>query len=339
MPIFEQGYQHWQGKLSGHTWRWLTITRHGVRAQFANRWLRLVILLAWVPAFGLAAFLVFWGLVEQQSSLVTPLLTVLLDPKLALVILNDPHQFRATVWTIAYRYFFQFEVFFSMILVLLVGPSLISQDLRFNAIPLYFSRPMRRWDYFVGKLGAIAVYLAAVAIVPALLAYVLGLCFSLDLTVVRDTLRVLGGGLAYGLVVVVSAGTLMLALSALSRNARYVGAFWVGLWLVSNMAAAVLGRILPDEEWCPLVSYTANLDRLNGELLDSRRAFDQVNEKMEELNLVSANPRRRLVVRMTPKFSSGPEFPWYWSAGVLTGLFGLSLWILTSRVRSLDRLR
>ncbi len=30
-----------------------------------------------------------------------------------------------------------------MLLVLMVGPDLISQDLRFNAIPLYFARPLR----------------------------------------------------------------------------------------------------------------------------------------------------------------------------------------------------
>ena len=29
MPIFDQGYQHWQGKLAGHTWRWLAITSMG----------------------------------------------------------------------------------------------------------------------------------------------------------------------------------------------------------------------------------------------------------------------------------------------------------------------
>jgi hypothetical protein len=34
-----------------------------------------------------------------------------------------------------------------------------------------------------------------------------------------------------------------------------------------------------------------------------------------------------------------PNPPWYWSAGVLAGLFGLSLCILTTRVKSLDRLR
>jgi hypothetical protein len=35
----------------------------------------------------------------------------------------------------------------------------------------------------------------------------------------------------------------------------------------------------------------------------------------------------------------GPQYPWYWSAGVLVGLFGVSAGILSLSVRSLDRLR
>ena len=31
VPIFDQGYQHWNGTLTSHAWRWLAITRHGVR--------------------------------------------------------------------------------------------------------------------------------------------------------------------------------------------------------------------------------------------------------------------------------------------------------------------
>jgi len=34
-----------------------------------------------------------------------------------------------------------------------------------------------------------------------------------------------------------------------------------------------------------------------------------------------------------------PQFPWTWSAAVLAALFGLSLCILSTRVKSLDRLR
>ncbi len=47
MPIFDQGYQHWTGELTGHAWRWLAITRHGVRVGMKNR--LLATRLAWSP--------------------------------------------------------------------------------------------------------------------------------------------------------------------------------------------------------------------------------------------------------------------------------------------------
>ena len=40
------------------------------------------------------------------------------------------------MWTVAYSYFFKAELLCSLFLVLLVGPNLISRDLRFNAMPL-----------------------------------------------------------------------------------------------------------------------------------------------------------------------------------------------------------
>ncbi len=43
MPIFDQGYQHWHGRLAGQSTRWLPITRHGVVVGLRNKWLRAVI--------------------------------------------------------------------------------------------------------------------------------------------------------------------------------------------------------------------------------------------------------------------------------------------------------
>ena len=120
------------------------------------------------------------------------------------------------------------------------GANLISQDLRYNALPLYFSRPLRRIDYFLGKLGVIVAFLGMVIIVPSLVAYVLGLLFSLDITIVRDTFGILLASIAYGLVIAVSAGMLILALSSLSRNSRYVALFWLGIWFVSSTVSSVL---------------------------------------------------------------------------------------------------
>ena len=375
MPIFDQGYQHWDGQLSGRLWRWWTITRYGVRAQLKNRWTRIVTLLALVPALGLVLALVLWGLVEQKSELVMPLVRLIqLPPELA----DGPKAFRVPVWTLCYSFFFQVELYLSMILILLVGPGLISQDLRFNAIPLYLSRPVRRFDYFAGKLGVIGAFLAAVMIAPAVLAYVLGLLFSLDFSVIKDTYHLLIGGVAYGLVVVLSAGLLMLALSSLSRSSRYVMIFWVGIWFVSIAVAATLvkfhtegtqrqiertmadaigrGRSNPrqrDEalqeverlqaemvraiqlDWRPLVSYTNNLQQVGAHLLNTADAWRSIGEVFEG---------GRRVARMR---RGGPSFaemaavqpPWYWPAGVLAGLMGISLWVLTTRVRSLDRLK
>jgi ABC-2 type transport system permease protein len=367
MPIFDQGYQHWDGKLSGHAWRWLTITRHGIRAHLKNRWARLVTLFALVPALLLGGFLILWGFAEQQSSLVAPFLPMLqnlLGPE----VLEGPKAFRITVWSIAYQYFFRAQLFFAMILVVLIGPGLISQDLRFNAIPLYFSRPLRRFDYFVGKLGIIGFFLGLVAVVPAVIAYVLGIGFSLDLSVAWETARVVAAAVVYGLVIMISAGTLMLAISSLSRNSRYVMVAWIGLWLVSNSVAGFLVWSVR-KDWCYLVSYTYNIEHIGTALLDTRSAWSQIAHtiaKQSEGPNGFGRPRRGPRARMEqaprgpegespPPFgpgpdaaanreaaimaSAGPPQPWYWSAGVLAGLFGLSLWILSSRVKSLDRLK
>src|SRR3954470_19802373 len=98
MPIFDQGYQHWSGELTGHAWRWLAIARHGVRIGMKNRLLRVLLMLAWLPALVLAFSLCVWGLIEQKSDLVKPLLPMLdfLGPE----IMADPKAYRIEVWTL-----------------------------------------------------------------------------------------------------------------------------------------------------------------------------------------------------------------------------------------------
>src|SRR5438270_3094614 len=74
VPIFDQGYQHWSGQLSGHAWRWLAITRHGVRIGSKNRFLRLLLILSWLPAIALVLVLCMWGLLERKSAVIQSLM-------------------------------------------------------------------------------------------------------------------------------------------------------------------------------------------------------------------------------------------------------------------------
>jgi ABC-2 type transport system permease protein len=160
---------------------------------------------------------------------------------------TDPRHYRLEVWTICFDLFLWLELYISMFLVLLVGPSLISQDLRFNALPLYFSRPLRRIDYFAGKLGVVTAFVGMVVIVPSVIAYALGLLFSLDLTIIGDTYHLLLSTLAYGLIISFVSGLLMLALSSLSRSSRYTGLFWITLVLVGWITGAILNGVNQDQ--------------------------------------------------------------------------------------------
>jgi hypothetical protein len=197
-----------------------------------------------------------------------------------------------------------------------------------------------------------------------MLAFVLGIGFSLEPSVIRDTWRVLAASLVYAGIVVLSAGILMLALSCLSRNSRLVGALWIGVCVLSSSAASVLDQTVR-RPWCPLVSYTANLARLRVALLDTETAWRRVSslfqagqDQLRDLGRPRMLRRNRrsgstLIVREPPsppvatadssagvdRPDQGTGYPWQWSAEVLAGLAALSLWLLATRVRSLDRLR
>ncbi len=407
MPIFDQGYQHWKGDLSGHAWRWLAIARNGVRAQLRNRLVRLLLIVVWLPAVALIAALSVWGLLEQQVGTVLNLFKNMLPPEMV----AKPSEYRLAAWTVVYSFFLKAQVFSGMFLVLIVGPNLVSRDLRFNAFPLYFSRPLRRFDYFVGKLGVVGFFLSAVMILPAVAGYLFGVLFSLDLGVVKDTIHLLGASILFGLIVVLSAGTLMLALSSLSRRSMYVGLSWLGFWVISTAVGGALMIIhretimdahrrsdfeqwrrenpapsgnhssnreawqrwndsqrmmfrlaqakgLADwakeapHDWRPICSYTANLDRMADLLLNTDAAWVTFGKLAERPRKMASpfltNPRD--LARMAQAAQQPPnermladqfvhQFPWYWSAGILAGLWVLSIWILSFRVRTLDQLR
>lgn len=423
MPIFDQGYQHWNGPLTGHSWRWLAVARHGVRTTLKGRVVKLMLLAAWVPALALVVVLALWGLLEQQAESVLAFMKQVLPPE----VVAHPSEYRKAVWAIVYSFFYKAELACAVFLVLVVGPNLISRDLRFNALPLYFSRPLRRIDYFLGKLGVIGFFLAATTIVPAAVAYVFGVAFSLDLGVLRDTHWLLWNGTLYGLIITVSAGTLMLAFSSLTRRSIYVAITWAGFcfltltisgiligirfhaeqedivrlhmekWLqehpppegveMSGVHVRRLDRRGPDEEknkqidkwfrdwnrarnrsygstedalaqqimvmgdWRHTVSYTSNLDRLGDALLRTDEAWVTIGRTVEKPRaafgpIANIHAGGKLPAALTQPANDRmlanqmvKQFPWYWSAGVLLGLWVISVLILSTRVKSLDRLK
>jgi hypothetical protein len=199
--------------------------------------------------------------------------------------------------------------------------------------------------------------------------------------------------IGYGILISLSAGLLILALSSLTRSSRYVGLFWLAVWFVSGIASLVLSAIhaveheqmyqrrvaeayqaqmaedarlatkepeppgprkakqrgwmirpeverqIRDEvlqhridaskrDWRPLLSYTANFSRLGEHWLRTDACWERFSQNEPE------DRRQQFLLE-----KKGAQYPWYWSAIVITLLYGMSVCVLNFRVKSLDRLK
>jgi len=70
-----------------------------------------------------------------------------------------------------FRVFMSVQSGFAIALAAMTGPGLIAPDLANNALPLYFSRPMSRWEYVLARLMVLGGMLSAVTWIPGLLIY------------------------------------------------------------------------------------------------------------------------------------------------------------------------
>lgn len=98
-----------------------------------------------------------------------------------------------------------------------------------------------------------------------------------------------------------------------------------------------------------MCSYTANLQRIADLLLDTEGAWITLGKAVDQPQAALKKSFRVVMPANVVQSPPGSErrfadqfvlqYPWWWSAGVLAGLLGLSTWILTRRVKSLDRLK
>ena len=101
----------------------------------------------------------------------------------------------------------------------------------------------------------------------------------------------------------------------------------------------------------PLFSYMSNLQRVGEAILNTKAAWIQIGRPFEgkrrQVESMAERPPRDRNNQYRPQpvddprlaETMVPQYPWAWSAAVLAGLWGLSVCILGTRVKSLDRLK
>ncbi len=250
MPLHDVGYRGWDGTLrTGNAAG--VIAGTGIRLAWKSRWLRRVVLFAWSPALMFAGgFFAFEQAIEggpvaagreaarrlDGFGMVGQLVATSLGGTL-----EDPEAARRIVWSRLLLAFMRApQAVLLAVVVGLVAPRLIAGDLRARAWLVYFTRPVSRLDYILGKVGVLATIVGVITLVPAVALWLVGVLVSPSLSVALATwdlpLRVIGAAAA----VTVPTVLLALAYSSLTAETRIATFAWFATWVACWVAHGAL---------------------------------------------------------------------------------------------------
>jgi ABC-2 type transport system permease protein len=281
MSIREKGYHHWQGELINAKYHWLPIFFYGIKSIINKKYSKFFISTCLTP------FLVFLLALYVYTKPELQMLSMIVN-----LIKNDAQFFNMFFTNPISLNFLGFYcvLFFS---------DLISNDLKFNALPLFFSRPLDRKDYLLGKFSIIMFYFIGLTFIPGILLILFKIIFTgkvlLDLQVI----------MAIGIVPIIFAlfiASLTLMASTLSKNSRYVKILLFSIFFVSNG----LGEGMSQQFHNPyfnLFSLMGNLHQASSYLFGAPLKFN---------------------------------YPGYLSVLVLLGLIALFIFIINSKIKKAE---
>jgi ABC-2 type transport system permease protein len=283
MPIYDLGYRHWEGEVQSQARRWLIIARRGISLLVRNRRFTVLLLLSLLP-FLIRGVMIYAYFFSESLNVHVPFLK--LDGRF-------------------YYDFLRMQAFPIFIMLLYAGSGLIANDLRYNALQIYFSKPITRFDYILGKLGIITFFTLMVTLVPGLMLFILHISFANSYAVFQENLWLLGSIVLFSTLLCLVNGLIVLALSSLSRSSRFVGLNFFAVFFFSEALFGILKAITRDTH-TGLVSLQTNF----------MRAGEYLFEVPTRFNIE----------------------PWE-SLGVLAGLLILSVVILFWRIRPVEVVR
>lgn len=144
---------------------------------------------------------------------------------------GDESTMRRTVWAYLLSTFLRYpQGMVTLMIVGLVVPPLISRDVRSRAFLLYYSRPITRFEYLLGKIVIPGFILGLVTFLPAMVLYFVALMLSPDLSVVMDTWDLPFRVVLAAAVCIIPTCLIGLLFSSMTQESRFAGFAWFAVW-------------------------------------------------------------------------------------------------------------
>src|ERR1044072_7774286 len=258
MAVYEQTYKPYTGKLTPEWSRFLIIPRHTLRGVFNSKLFTAFFVVCFVPL------------------LVEAVLIYLRHNVTALAVMNLNVREVVTADGSFFQTFVGIQSGFAFILGLLVGPPLVSRDLRNNALPLYLCRPFLRTEYVMGKMSVILLLLSAVTWIPQLLLFFLQ-AYLEGFAWFRENLWIASSIIIASLVWILLLALLSQTISALVKWRVIASGALLGLFLIPSVFGEFINEVFLTR-WGHIISLGGLMNNVTKGLFGT---FDRVSGRMQ----------------------------------------------------------
>lgn len=237
MAVYEHTYKRYVGRLTPEWSRFLIIPRHAFRDVFSSKLFTAFFVVCFLPL------------------LVEAILIYLHHNVNALALLKINVRELIPIDAYFFQVFVGIQASFAFFVTLLVGPPLVSRDLRNNALPLYLCRPFSRTEYVIGKMSVLLILLSAMTWIPQLILFL----FEAYLEGGRwlfDNLWIASAVIISGVVWVLLLALLSQAVSAFVKWRVIASAALLGLFFVPSIFGEVFNTLFLTR-WGNIISLSA----------------------------------------------------------------------------------
>jgi ABC-2 type transport system permease protein len=203
VPIHDQSYRRYGGERAPEGRAWAVIAAAGIKNMLGKRKFLGLLLVAWLP-FIVRAVQMYVAANFPQASMLAPSAET-------------------------FRQFLEQQGVWTFFITIFTGAGLIANDLRANALQIYLSKPMGRFEYIAGKFAILAFFLLLVTWLPATMLLVIQIVFAGNLEFLKANLFLVPAILVATGIETIVLCLVMLALSSLSKSARFVGIMYAGM--------------------------------------------------------------------------------------------------------------
>jgi ABC-2 type transport system permease protein len=153
---------------------------------------------------------------------------------------------------------------FAFFVALLVGPPLVSRDLRNNALPLYLCRPFSRTEYVLGKMSVLLILLSMITWIPQLLLFLFQ-AYLEGFTWFTQNLWIASAIIIGSVVWILLLALISQAISALVKWRVVASAAILGVFFIPSVFAEFLNLVFMTH-WGHLISLAALMKNISAGL-------------------------------------------------------------------------